>query len=327
MDKLLEIKDLSVRLLTAYGVARGVRGVSLEIGEGEIVGIVGESGCGKTLTAKSVLGLHNPERAEVGGSILFRLKSGETVDIAKLKQKELQKIRGKEISMVLQDSSTALSPIITVGRQMEDVILAHRDIKRPEAREIAAGLLESVGISEPRMRLKCLPGELSGGQLQRVCIAMAMSSEPRLLLCDEPTTALDSVTQAQILELLKKLSKERNMAVLIVTHNFSVVKRICDRVYVMYAGLIAESGTAEEVTKEPKHRYTADLLKSIPTAEKKDRLESVAGSLPDVYGDITGCPYAPRCKSACEGCLKGVPMTEFSPTHFAACIKGGDFGG
>ena len=323
MDKLLEIKDLSVRLLTAYGVARGVRGVSLEVGEGEIVGIVGESGCGKTLTAKSVLGLHNAERTEVGGQMIYRLKSGETVDLAALSQRDFQKIRGGEISMVLQDSSTSLSPIITVGRQMEDVILAHRDIRRPEARAVAAELLESVGISEPQMRLKCLPGELSGGQLQRICIAMAISSEPRLLLCDEPTTALDSVTQAQILALLKKLSKERNMAVLIVTHNFSVVKRICDRVYVMYAGLIAESGTADEVTKSPKHRYTADLLKSIPDAETKGRLESVAGALPDVYGDIAGCPYAPRCKSACEGCLKSVPVTEFTPTHFAACVKGG----
>ncbi len=324
MDKLLEIKNLSVRLLTAYGVARGVRGVSLSVGEGEVVGIVGESGCGKTLTAKSVLGLHNAERAEVRGQILYRLKSGATVDLLALKQKELQKIRGGEISMVLQDSSTALSPIITVGRQMEDVILAHSGVKRQEARKTAVGLLESVGISEPEMRLKCLPGELSGGQLQRVCIAMAISSEPRLLLCDEPTTALDSVTQAQILALLKKLSKERNMAVLIVTHNFSVVKRICDRVYVMYAGLIAESGTADEVTQNPRHCYTQDLLKSIPRACEKGRLESVTGALPDVYGDIAGCPYAPRCKSVCEDCLKDISMRGYSPTHFAACIKGGE---
>lgn len=326
MAKLLEIKNLEVRLLTAYGVVNGVRDVSLDILEGEIVGIVGESGCGKTLTAKSVLGLHNPERSEVRGSIKYRRRDGEVVDILALSQKELRKVRGSEISMVLQDSSLALSPIITVGRQMEDAILAHRKIKRSEARKIAEELLDNVGISDPKMRLKCLPGELSGGQLQRICIAMAMSSHPRLMICDEPTTALDAVTQTQILALLKRLSKEHGMSVLMVTHNFSVIKNLCDRVYVMYAGFVAESGRVEEVIKDPKHRYTRDLLQSIPSAQTKGRLESVAGTLPDVYSGITGCAYAPRCRSLCDRCRGNVGMTRFGDTHFAACIDGGEGG-
>ena len=323
MDKLLEIKNLSVSPLTAYGLVHGVRDVSIDIAEGEIVGIVGESGCGKTLTAKAVMGLHRAGRTDIGGQIIYRKKSGESVDLLSMKPQELRSIRGSEISMVLQDSSLSLSPIITIGRQMEDVIIAHKKIKRPEARRIAAGLLSDVGISEPEMRLKCLPGELSGGQLQRICIAMAISSSPRLLLADEPTTALDSATQAQILALLHKLSKERGMAILIVTHNFSVIKRLCDRVYVMYAGLIAESGTVAEVMNDPKHRYTRDLIKSIPRLDSKEKLESVAGALPDAYGEITGCAYAERCRVALESCRERVSMSAFGGTHFAACPYAG----
>ena len=322
MNKLLEIKNLSVSPLTAYGRVHGVRGVSLEINEGEIVGIVGESGCGKTLTAKAILGLHNPARTDISGSIIYRKKDGSTVDIIKSSQKDLSAIRGSEISMVLQDSKLALSPIITLGRQMEDVILAHRDISRKEARKAAAGLLSDVGIDNPELRLKSLPSELSGGQLQRVCIAMAISSNPRLLLADEPTTALDAVTQEQILALLKKLSRERGMAVMIVTHNFSVIKRLCDRVYVMYAGFVAESGSVSEVIGAPRHRYTRDLLKSIPRLGSKERLESVPGSLPDVYSEISGCPYFERCAQSCEACLAGVPMRDFGGLHYASCTGG-----
>ena len=322
MDKLLEIKNLAVSPLTAYGRVHGVRDVSLEIGEGEIVGIVGESGCGKTLTAKAVLGLHNPERTDISGEIIYRKKDGSTVDLLKIKQKDLSAIRGGEISMVLQDSKLALSPIITLGRQMEDVILAHRDITRREARSVAAGLLSDVGIDNPELRLKSLPSELSGGQLQRVCIAMAISSNPRLLIADEPTTALDTVSQEQILALLKKLSRERGMAVMIVTHNFSVIKRLCDRVYVMYAGFVAESGSVGEVINDPKHRYTRDLLNSIPHLGSKERLESVQGTLPDVYSEISGCPYFERCAQACGACRDFIEMRDFGGRHCASCTGG-----
>ena len=322
MDKLLEIKNLAVSPLTAYGRVHGVRSVSLEIGESEIVGIVGESGCGKTLTSKAVLGLHNPERTDISGSIIYRKKDGSTVDIIKTSQKDLSAIRGSEISMVLQDSKLALSPIITLGRQMEDVILAHRDISRKEARKAAAELLSDVGIDNPELRLKSLPSELSGGQLQRVCIAMAISSSPRLLIADEPTTALDTVTQEQILALLKKLSRERGMAVMIVTHNFSVIKRLCDRVYVMYAGFVAESGAVDEVIGAPRHRYTRDLLNSIPRLGSKERLESVAGSLPDIYSEISGCPYFERCAQSSDACRSDVSMRGFGEMHFASCVGG-----
>lgn len=322
MDKLLEIKNLAVSPLTAYGLVHGVRDVSLEIGEGETVGIVGESGCGKTLTAKAVLGLHNPERTDISGSIIYRKKDGSAVDLLKISKKDLADIRGSEISMVLQDSKLALSPIITLGKQMEDVILAHRDITRKEARKIAAELLADVGIDNPGLRLKSLPGEMSGGQLQRVCIAMAISSNPRLLIADEPTTALDTVTQEQILALLKKLSVERGMAVMIVTHNFSVIKRLCDRVYVMYAGFVAESGDVREVIENPRHRYTRDLLKSIPRLGSKEHLISVPGSLPDVYSEISGCPYFERCSQSCEICLGGIPMRGFGGSHYASCTGG-----
>lgn len=320
MDKLLEIKNLSVGLFTAYGFVHGVRDVSLDVFEGETVGIVGESGCGKTLTAKSVLGLHNEERTELGGEIIFTKKNGEKADILKLGRRELRKLRGSEISMVLQDPPLSLSPIISVGKQLEDVIIANRGVSRKEAESVAIELLNDVGIDRPEMRLKSLPGELSGGQLQRICIAAAISSNPRLLIADEPTTALDSVTQAQILGLLKSLSEQRKMAVLIVTHNFSVVKRLCDRVYVMYAGFVAESGSVAEVIKNPLHCYTRDLLRSIPDGTKK-RLEAVSGTLPDVYSEIKGCAYAPRCKNACASCFeKTEPRTEGGRTSL--CLAG-----
>ena len=322
MDRLLDIKDLKVNLFTAYGEVRGVRGVSAEVGEGEIVGIVGESGCGKTLTAKSILGLHNPERTELSGKIEFCRKNGGIIDLISAQKGEMKKIRGSEISMVLQDSSAALSPIITIGKQMGEVISAHKKVSKSEAAKIAEKLLYDVGIPEPGTRLKCLPGELSGGQLQRICIAMAISSEPRLLIADEPTTALDAVTQAQILELLKNLSVERNMAILIVTHNFSVVKRLCDRVYVMYAGLIAESGSVKEVIEDPRHRYTRDLLQSVPDGTKK-RLKAASGPLPDIYSDICGCPYFERCAERGEGCEKEISLKSLGGSHFAACIKAG----
>ncbi len=322
MDKLLEIKDLRISLLTPYGRAYGVRGVSLDIAEGEKLGIVGESGCGKTLTAKAILGLHRRERTEISGSIVYKKKNGETVDLLRLREPELRKIRGSDISMVLQDSSLALSPIITVGRQMEDMILAHRAVGRHEAGRIAAKLLGDVGLSEPEMRLKCLPGELSGGQLQRICIAMAISSDPRLLIADEPTTALDAVTQAQILELLKNISAEKKMAVMLVTHNFSVIKRFCDRVCVMYAGEVAERGKVAEVTEDPRHRYTQGLLKSIPDGRKR-RLEPLAGSLPDVYERITGCAFSERCPDRREDCRGEIPEISLGGTHCASCVLAG----
>ena len=321
MDKLLEVKNLQVELLTPYGRVYGVRGASFDISEGETVGLVGESGCGKTLTAKSVLGLHRPDRTEISGSILYRLKSGERVDLLKLSQRELRKIRGSEISMVLQDSSMSLCPIIPIGKQMADVITVHTGADRKEALGIAEKLLEDVGLTEPAMRLKCLPGELSGGQLQRICIAMAISSHPRLLIADEPTTALDSITQAQILALIKRLSAERKMAVLLVTHNFSVVKRLCDAVCVMYSGRIVERGPAHEVMNAPRHIYTSDLLKSIPDGTKR-RLSAVPGSLPDVYKKIEGCPYRERCSSGCEECARAAEK-EVGPGHLTVCIAAG----
>lgn len=326
MDNLLEVKNLKVFPLTPAGVVHGVRDVSLEISEGETVGLVGESGCGKTLTAKAVIGLHDRRRTDVSGEILFKTKSGAAVDITKAKQSELSRLRGREISMVLQDSFLALSPIISVGRQMEDAIIASCGVKRREAGQMAAKLLSDVGIDRPEIRLKSLPGELSGGQLQRICIAMAISGSPRLLIADEPTTALDAVSQAQILRLLKRLSEEKNMAVLIVTHNFSVVKNLCDRVYVMYAGKVAESGRVFDVVKNPAHRYTQGLLDSIPELGPKKRLKPVPGQLPDVYSEISGCPYFDRCPYAEEDCTKDIPIRDLGNGHFAACRHGGDGG-
>lgn len=323
-NQLLTIQDLRLEMLTVQGMVHGVRGVDLALKKGEIHGIIGESGCGKTLTAKSILGLHDPKRTLTTGQILYTREDGETVDLLTLGEKELRRIRGREIAMVFQDPLATLNPLLTVGEQIAETMRTHLGLKREEARERAEALLERVGISPGKRRYAQYPFEFSGGMLQRVCIAMAICCSPRLLIADEPTTALDVTTQAQILEMLGSLQRETGMAVLIITHNFGVVAELCRRVSVMYSGKIVENGPVEGIFHHPSHPYTADLLASVPSLSgSRERLRAIPGAPPDLREEIPGCPYAPRCGRAEECCQSSPPpILSREGGHCYACIHG-----
>ena len=303
-ENLISIHNLKVELMSTSGLVYAVRNINLDIKKGEILGVVGESGCGKSMTAKSILRLHDEKKMEYGGEIIF---DGEK-DILKMSQKELRAMRGKEISMIFQDPITTLNPLMTVGKQIMEMFKLHSDMSRQEAYEKSLRLLEDVGITPAEQRFKQYPFEMSGGQLQRASIAMSLACNPRLLIADEPTTALDVTMQAQILELLKNLQKEFGASILIITHNFGVVAEICDRVAVMYAGQIVESGDVREIFYNPCHPYTQDLIGSIPkTGNSGSELVTIPGAPPQLNKDIVGCPYAPRCKKAGDKCHKEAP--------------------
>ena len=318
-DSILEIQNLKVNLMSLRGIVHAVRNINLNIGKGEIHGLVGESGCGKSMTAKSVLRLHDEKKMLYGGKILYKDK-----DLLTVKPKELKGIRGNEISMIFQDPMTSLNPLFTVGYQLTEILKEHGKEKKKDYRQDVYRLLEEVGIFPPEKRYEQYPFEMSGGMLQRVMIAMAVACRPELLIADEPTTALDVTVQEQILSLFKELRRHRNMSVLIITHNFGVVAEICDKVSVMYAGTIVESGTVREVFDDGKHPYTRDLIRSIPkSGERGGKLVTIPGTPPDLREKIDGCPYAPRCAWADETCRTKKPVLEsISDTHQFACHKG-----
>lgn len=318
-DSILEIQNLKVNLMSPRGIVHAVRNINLNIGEGEIHGLVGESGCGKSMTAKSILRLHDEKKMLYGGKILFK-----DTDILTVKPKKLKSIRGNEISMIFQDPMTSLNPLFTVGHQLTEILKEHGKEKRKDYRQDVYKLLEEVGIYPPEKRYNQYPFEMSGGMLQRVMIAMAVACRPELLIADEPTTALDVTVQEQILNLFKELRANRNMSVLIITHNFGVVAETCDMVSVMYAGTIVESGTVREVFDEGKHPYTKDLIRSIPkSGERGGKLVTIPGTPPDLREKIEGCPYAPRCAWADKTCRTKKPVLEsVSETHQFACHKG-----
>lgn len=318
-DSILEIQNLKVNLMSPRGIVHAVRNINLNIGKGEIHGLVGESGCGKSMTAKSVLRLHDEKKMLYGGKILYKDK-----DLLAVKPKELKSIRGNEISVIFQDPMTSLNPLFTVGYQLTEILKEHGKEKKKDYRQDVYRLLEEVGIYPPEKRYDQYPFEMSGGMLQRVMIAMAVACRPELLIADEPTTALDVTVQEQILSLFKDLRQSRNMSVLIITHNFGVVAEICDKVSVMYAGTIVESGTVREVFDDGKHPYTRDLIRSIPkSGERGGKLVTIPGTPPDLREKIDGCPYAPRCAWADETCRTKKPVLEsISDTHQFACHKG-----
>lgn len=299
-----------------------MREVSFEIGQGEILGIVGESGCGKSMTAKSILRLNQEERTFYKGKILYHTEEGNK-NILELSRKSMQKLRGGEIAMVSQNPMEAFDPLYTVGDQIEEMIRYHKKIGRKEAQEETARLLEQVGIFPGETRRKQYPHEFSGGMLQRAAIGMMISCSPRLLIADEPTTALDVTMQSQILSLLKKLRDDTGMSILLITHNFGVVAEICDRVCVMYAGEIVESGTVEEIFACPRHPYTRALIRSIPHAgENSKRLQTIPGTPPALNTEIEGCGFAMRCPEAQENCKKGcIPVETASTSHWYRCVK------
>ena len=316
-EKLLEIKDERLSFFTPAGEVKALNGVSFSMEEGEVLGIVGESGSGKSVTAYSVMGLTAHPGKLIGGTINF---NGHQID--KMSEKEMRKIRGNEVSIIFQDPMTSLNPVYTIGNQITEVICLHTGKSKKEAHDRAKELLELVGINEPAKRLKQYPHELSGGMRQRVMIAIALACEPKLLIADEPTTALDVTIQAQILELMQELRKKLGMSIIMITHDLGVVASMCERIAVMYAGHIVEYGTADEIFYEPKHEYTKGLIKSIPklNVQETERLIPIEGQPVDLLNPPAGCPFAPRCANCMKICLREMPpKTELSDTHYSQC--------
>jgi oligopeptide/dipeptide ABC transporter ATP-binding protein len=298
-----------------------VDGISYEVEDGEFLGIVGESGCGKSVSALSIMGLiTDPPGKIVGGRVVFNGR-----DLLNLTDVEMRKVRGNQISMVFQEPMTSLNPVLTIGRQLTEMLELHLKMGSDAARERAADLLSVVGFSDPNLRLKDYPHQLSGGMLQRIMIAMAISCNPALMIADEPTTALDVTIQAQILELIRSLSKKLGMALILITHNLGVVARYADRVIVMYAGKIVEMGLSSEIYGDSRHPYTLGLLNSVPRLDEEagGKLEAIEGRPPDLIGELPiGCRFAPRCKFAITRCTTETPeLMAVEGKHFSACWR------
>jgi len=312
---ILEVNNLKTSFYTHLGEVQAVRGVSYSLKKGEALGIVGESGSGKSVTSMSVMGiLQNPGKVK-DGEIIFKGKN-----LLELSKKEKRSIRGNEMAMIFQDPMTSLNPVYTVGDQIEEVLRLHQGLSRKEARKKAIKMLELVGIPSPEERVNQYPHEYSGGMRQRAMIAIALACEPDLLIADEPTTALDVTIQAQILRLMKKLRKELDTSIVLITHDLGVVADVCDRVAVMYGGLVMEEGTVDEIFYKPSHPYTLGLLESVPKLENKERLIPIEGTPPDLLNPPKGCPFAKRCKYAMGICLDEQPERyQVSETHFSSC--------
>jgi len=317
---ILEIKNLVTRFYIPDGVVKAVDGVSYTVHEGEIVGVVGESGCGKSVTALSIMRLipDPPGKIEAGEVLL------EGVDVLKMDNDEMLEVRGAKLSMIFQEPMTSLNPVLTIGRQLSESLEVHMDMDKTDAQNRAGELLEMVGIPDGANRLDDYPHQFSGGMRQRVMIAMGLSCDPKVLIADEPTTALDVTIQAQILEVIQRLNRELGTAVIIITHNLGVVARYADWVNVMYAGKIIESGTADEIYKNPQHPYTLGLLSSVPRLDepKKSKLIPIEGMPPDLSDLPDGCAFRARCRFALEKCATEYPPFELldgSTDHHKAC--------
>ena len=315
-EYLVDIKNERLSFFTPAGEVKALNDVSIHLKEGEVLGIVGESGSGKSVTAYSLMGLTAHPGKLLGGNLNF---NGHQIE--NMSEKEMRAIRGNEISIIFQDPMTSLNPVYTVGNQIVEVIRLHTDKSKQEARERAKELLELVGINEPEKRLKQYPHELSGGMRQRVMIAIALACEPKLLIADEPTTALDVTIQAQILELMMELKDKLGMAIIMITHDLGVVASMCERIAVMYAGNIVEYGTTDDIFYNPKHQYTKGLIRSIPRLDTKhERLVPIEGTPVDMLNPPKGCPFAPRCDEAMKICLSQMPpVTEFGEVHYTQC--------
>lgn len=315
MEKLLEVSDLHVAFPSKRETVRAVDGVSFQVFQGETFGLVGESGCGKSQTLRSILGLLKQPGRITGGEIRYK-----GADIAKMSQRELQKIRGKEISMIFQEPMTALNPVLRIRSQMYEAFEGEK-LSKEEKRRRAIELLKLVGIPSPETRLDEYPHQFSGGMRQRVVIAIALASNPKLLLADEPTTALDVTIQAQILQLLRELKDEYGMAMVLVTHNLGVAAQICDRIAVMYGGHIMELGPTRELFAHPQNPYTRGLLASLPVNKRKgEPLSAIPGTPPNLGEMPVGCPFAPRCARAQDVCFSQPPAErEVGPGHTCRC--------
>ena len=314
--KLLSVRDLKTSFFTHVGEVKAVRGISFDVNEGEVLGIVGESGSGKSVTSLSIMGLLQYPGRVVDGEILL---NGE--DILTYSKNQMRKVRGKEIAMIFQDPMTSLNPVYTIGNQIMEMILEHEKMTKREARERAIEMLKLVGIPAAEKRIDSYPHEFSGGMRQRVMIALALSCNPKLLIADEPTTALDVTIQAQILSLIKSLNKQFGMTTMLITHDLGVVATVCDKVAVMYGGLIMEYGTADEIFYHPRHPYTMGLLGSIPHVDggEKRRLIPIDGTPPDLINPPKGCPFSTRCKYCMNVCTQEQPPYFEEDKHRTMC--------
>jgi peptide/nickel transport system ATP-binding protein len=317
----LKVKDLDVRFYTYAGEVHAVSKVSFEVFENEVVSLVGETGCGKTVTTRSITRLIYPPGRIVGGKALFRKRNGEVVDLLSIPEEELRQIRGDEIAYIFQDPSSALDPLYSAGHHIVETIITHRKVPKAAAKAEAVKLLKQVLIPHPENRVKNYPHELSGGMRQRVVIATSIANKPKLLIADEPTTNLDVTVQAQILDLLHQLRKQYSMSMVLITHNLGIVAEVADRVYVMYAGKIVESGNVYEIFEKAMHPYTQGLLRAVPNPLKKiEKLESIPGTVPSLINPPPGCRFAPRCPFAMDVCKgKEPPWIEAEKGHHVAC--------
>ncbi len=321
MPHLLEINNLQTHFPTRAGLVKAVDDVSFYIDEGELLGLVGESGCGKSITALSVMRLIAPPGKIVGGEIKFR---GE--ELSKASENRMRELRGNDMAMIFQDPMTSLNPVFTVGEQIAEAIRLHQNLNKKQAEQAAIAAMHEVSIPAPERRVKDYPHQLSGGMRQRIMIAMALACNPELLIADEPTTALDVTIQAQILELLDNLRKTRKLAVLLITHDLGVVAEVADRVCVMYTGKVVEESGVDEIFEQPKHPYTQGLLRSVPKMRgigqaKETRLSTIEGTVPSPTNLPTGCHFAPRCEFKMEKCTHGeIPLYQIHQEVNVRCV-------
>ena len=313
-EQLLEVKNLKTSFFTHVGEVKAIRDISFSVRKGEAVGIVGESGSGKSVTSLSIMQLQHPGRI-MGGEILFH---GE--DLLKKNKKEMRKMRSSKIAMIFQDPMTSLNALITIGSQISEAVLEHEKLTKKQAMERAVEMLRLVGIPDPEERIHCYPHEFSGGMRQRIIIAIALANNPKLIIADEPTTALDVTIQAQVLDLIRDMKEKMNSSVIMITHDLGVVASLCDRILIMYGGKIVESGSDREIFYDPKHPYTRGLLQCVHNPEKKEKLKPIAGSPPDLLKPPAGCPFVDRCPEAMKVCKLYMPeVTTYSATHQCAC--------
>ena len=316
MENLLDVRGLKTSFNTKFGEVQAVRGVSFQLTKGEVVGVVGESGCGKSITMMSIMRLLDKNGIIKDGRIFFEGK-----DISKITEKEMSKIRGNDIAMIFQDPMTSLNPLITIGNQIIEPLITHEKLSKKEAFKKGVELLRLVNIPNPEKRMKQYPHEFSGGMRQRAMIAMALSCNPKLIIADEPTTALDVTIQAQIVEIMKNIKNKLGTSIIFITHDLGVVADICDRVNVMYGGLIIEKGGINDIFDNPKHPYTWGLLDSVPSVQKeRKRLKPIEGQPPDLLKPPKGCPFYARCKFAMNICREKMPeFYEVSKKHKVSC--------
>lgn len=316
--RLLSVRNLKTSFFTHVGEVKAVRGISFDVNQGEVLGIVGESGSGKSVTSLSIMGLLQHPGRVVDGEIFF-----QDQDILSYGKRRMRRVRGKEIAMIFQDPMTSLNPVYTVGNQIMEMLQEHEDIGKGEAKQRAIEMLRMVGIPSPEKRIHNYPHEFSGGMRQRAMIAIALACSPKLLIADEPTTALDVTIQAQIMELIRDMNRKMGTAVLLISHDLGVIRQMCSRVYIMYAGRVVESGETQEVLAHPLHPYTKGLIASIPSLEKRgQRLSSIPGTVPALEDRSEhGCPFYNRCQSRRPSCQNETPPMVVHKGHMALCVN------